>query len=220
MCDFANVLNAGYRIYHNNWALLVFLIKPPSSILLIIIYFCIIYSVYCWSRLFPRDGLEYCWCSSRDLCNSSPESILSKQYFVHALNAALLVTLLWCQKRERIFVVYLEIKWPNGRLKRIADVMFQIHILTSKFCPIRKPHHIMLYELCVSLTHAISQSFVGYDLKHLLYSKCILSRQADHFDQHDHQTTPIRTINCKICNKFGQNHTLQYNIVRKMRLER
>ena len=124
-------------------------------------------------------------------------------------------------KKERgFFVVYPEIKWPIGRLRRIADVMFQIHILTSKFCPIRKPHHIMLYELCVSLTHAISQSFVGYDLKHLLYSKCILSRQADHFDQHDHQTTPIRTINCKICNKFGQNHTLQYNIVRKMRLER
>ena len=121
------------------------------------------------------------------------------------------------------FVVYLEIKWPIGRLNQIPEAtvhMIQIHTLNSKFCPIRKPPHIMLYELCVSLTHAISQSFVGYDLKHLLYSKCILSRQADHFDQHDHQTTPIRTINCKICNKFGQNHTLQYNIVRKMRLER
>ena len=118
-CHWLKVIYIG--IYHNNWALLVFLIKPPSSILLIIIYFCIIYSVYCWSRLFPRDGLEYCWCSSRDLCNSSPDSILSKQYFVHALNAALVVTFLWYQEREIIFVVHLVIKWPIGRLNQIPE---------------------------------------------------------------------------------------------------
>ena len=68
--------------------------------------------------------------------------------------------------------------------------------------------------LCV--THVISQFFVGLDLVNPLYSEC---RQADHFDQPDHQTAPTPTINCKICNKFGQNHNLQNNIVQKMRLE-
>ena len=162
-----------------------------------------------------RDGLEYCWCSSRDLCNSSPESILSKQYFVYAINAALVVTFLWYQKRED-FCCLSGNKMVNWKVESNCRSYIPNSYIEEQILPNQKtaPHYVIWVMLCV--THVISQFFVGLDLVNPLYSEC---RQADHFDQPDHQTAPTPTINCKICNKFGPNRNLQNNILQKMRLE-
>ena len=65
-------------------------IKLPSALAVNVYLRNILFQDFCFTS---RSGLEYCWCSSRDLCNTSPRS--DREHLVTIVMVMLLNSKLW-----------------------------------------------------------------------------------------------------------------------------